>query len=728
MTSKSIAVLLSGTALSLSLVASTGAYAKEGMFTPDQLPEIAKDLKKTGLKLNPNQLTDLTKFPMGAVISLGGCTASFVSKTGLVVTNHHCARGSVQFNSTEENNYLEDGFLAASYSDELPAAPGSRIYVTKQVDDVTDKVLANLTDGMSGEERYAAIDSARKTLVAACEETAGYRCQVSSFYGGLQFKLIKRLEIKDVRIAYSPADAVGKYGGDIDNWMWPRHTGDFAFYRAYVAPDGASAEFSKDNVPYEPDHTLKVSAAGLDDGDFVMVAGYPGRTSRYARLAEVKNTFEWRYPTFQTLLKDWISTIEKTAPEGSDARIKYESRLAGLNNYMKNLGGQMEGARRVGLVERRAEREAALNSWVKSNAPDAGYSEAITALDALTEESAFADRQSYWYGNATRPQLLGVARRLYRLAKEKEKPNAERESGYQDRDMTFFKQRFNAIDRRYSADVDKAEWMLFLKGYLDQPKDQRVAALDNALMLSDTTDMSVLSTRLDRYYSQTKLNDSKTRLSLMNASVSELEASQDPFMKLAVALYETGRAQEKASKDRSGRNYVLKPKYMEAIIAWQKSQNFTAYPDANSTLRVSYGNVLGGSPKDGMIYEPFTRLEGITEKDTGIDPFNSPQAQLDKINAKDYGPYVLKSLKTVPVNFLSDLDSTGGNSGSATLNAKGQLVGLLFDGTIESVNSDWDFDPKTTRSIHVDSRYMLWVMEKVDGAKHLIDEMDIVRR
>ncbi|MEE9329282.1 MAG: S46 family peptidase [Parvularculaceae bacterium] len=712
----------------VTLPISAPASAKEGMFTPDQLPEIAKDLRKTGLRLKPGQLADLTGFPMGAVISLGGCTASFVSPQGLVVTNHHCARGSVQFNSTEENNYLENGFLAANLGEELPAAPGSRVYVTTAVTDVTDQVTSDIGADLSGEERYAEIDKRTKALVAGCEADDGFRCQVSSFFGGLQYKLIKRLEIRDVRLVYAPADAIGKYGGDIDNWQWPRHTGDFSFYRAYVSPEGKAADFAKENIPYTPEHTLKVSAGGLKDGDFVMAAGYPGSTSRYARLADVKNTFDWQYPTWVGLLENWIAAIEEASPEGSDARIKYESRLSGLNNFLKNLYGQIDGARRVNLVGRREAREIELNDWIAKNASDAGYAEAISALDKLSEETAFAARQNYWYRNATRPQMLGVAKRLYRLAKENQKPDAERESGYQERDMTFFTQRMEAIERRYDAQVDKAEWLVFLQGYLAQPADQRVKALDDALGLGANVDMAQLASKLDRFYDESKLNDVTARLGLMSATPEQLEASQDRFMKLAVALYETGYAQEKASKDRAGRYAVLEPKYMAAIIAWQKSQGFTAYPDANSTLRVTYGNVLGGSPKDGLVYEPFTRLEGIVEKDTGEEPFNSPKKQLDLIKAKDYGRYKLRSIGSVPVNFLSDLDSTGGNSGSATMNKKGELVGLLFDGTFESVNSDWDFDPRTTRTIHLDTRYMLWVMEKVDGATHLIDEMDIVSR
>ncbi|MEM9170404.1 MAG: S46 family peptidase, partial [Pseudomonadota bacterium] len=277
--------------------------------------------------------------------------------------------------------------------------------------------------------------------------------------------------------------------------------------------------------------------------------------------------------------------------------------------------------------------------------------------------------------------------------------------------------------RRYDAAVDKAEWTLFLNEYVKQPADLRVPALDAALGLNDGFKPSDLG----RFYDQTKLNDATARLGWMEADAAAFEASNDPFVRLAVALYETEMRLEEEAKTRAGRRAALQPKYMEAIIAWQKSRGETAYPDANSTLRITYGTVLGGSPRDGMIYEPFTRLEGVAEKDTGEEPFNAPAEQLALTAKKDYGPYALKSLGTVPVNFLSDLDSTGGNSGSATLNAKGELVGLLFDGTIESVNSDWDFDPRTTRTIHVDTRYMLWIMDKVDGAQRVMDEMAIVK-
>ncbi len=720
MSRKFLTPVLLGTLLSAPLA------AKEGMFTPDQLQDISAPLRAAGLDMPPEALADLTGFPMGAVVSLGGCSASFVSPKGLVVTNHHCARGSVQYNSTAENNYLDNGFLAAELADELPAAPGSRVYVTTEVSDVTERMRAD-SDELEPQARYELIQQRRKDLTAECEQAPGYRCQVASFYGGAQYKLIKRLEVRDVRLVYAPADAIGRYGGDIDNWQWPRHTGDFAFYRAYVAPDGSAADYDEDNVPLEPEHYLKVSAAGLDDGDFVMAAGYPGSTSRYTLLAEVENTFNWSYPTFEVLLNDWIDTIEAAAPEGSDARVKYESRLAGLNNYEKNLRGQIEGARRVGLVERRQAREAALNDWITADASRAAYAEAIAELTELSEESAQAARTNFWYGNVSRPQLFSAARRLYRLAREQELPDSEREPGYQERDLTFIRQSLQALDRRYDPAVDQAEWLLFLNGYLAQPMDERVAEFDAALGLTADTTAADLPALLAPFYANSTLGDAATRLALMEATPEMLEASEDPFMQLAVAMYDYGMGLEQQSEIRSGRSLALRPAYMEAMTAWQREVGKLPYPDANSTLRVTFGNVLGGSPRDGMAYLPFTTLEGISDKDTGEAPFNSPAVLLEKVAASDYSSYALESLGSVPVNFLSDLDSTGGNSGSATLNARAELVGLLFDGTFESVNSDWDFDPRTTRTIHVDTRYMLWIMEQVDGAQALIDEMDIVR-
>ena len=702
------------------------ALAKEGMFTPEQLPQIAGDLKNTGLEISPETLSDLTGFPMGAIVSLGGCSASFVSGQGLAVTNHHCARGSVQYNSTPDNNYLENGFLAKELADELPAAPGTRMFVTVDFADVTSRVTGTLSEDIQGRQRYDAIEQNRKAIIAECEAEPGYRCSVPAFFQGLEYKLIKQMEIRDVRIAYAPAESTGKYGGEIDNWMWPRHTGDFSFYRAYVGPDGKPADYSEDNVPYQPAQILKVSAAGLDDGDFVMAAGYPGSTNRYARLSLVSYTFDWLYPTYLDLVGQWVDTIKGASEEGSDARIKYDALLASLNNFLKNTQGQLEGAKRVGLVSRRAEREEALTSWLTSQDKNA-LVDNITQLDSVMEERIRNNKQNFWYKNLSRAQLLSVAKQLYRNSIESEKPDAEREPGFQERDRSRLEESLTRVDRRFDAAVDKAVWKKMISLYMAQPEDARVKAFDNAMGLKAAADKGNLDEVLDTFYRETTLKDTEMRVNWLKAGRSKFERSKDPFIRLAVALYDTEMQIEDATKALQGQSAALQPLYMQAIIDWQKSKGSLAYPDANSTLRVTYGNVLGGSPKDGLIYEPFTRLEGILEKDTGESPFNAPAKLLSLIEEKQYGPYKLDSINSVPVNFLTDLDSTGGNSGSATLNANAELVGLLFDGTFESVNSDWDFDPRTTRTIHVDARYMLWVMEYVDGATNLIDEMTIVK-
>lgn len=718
---------LASAAAAAMLSTTMNTHADEGMWRPDQLPELRKELRALGLKVNPKTLSELDQFPMNAVISLGGCTASFVSPEGLVVTNHHCAYGSIQYNSKEGANLLADGFLAKNKSDELQAAPGSRVYVTVGYDDVTDNVIGNLSDDMAPRARFQEIENREKAIVAACEEDAGHRCTVAAFHGGLEYFRIKQLEIKDIRLVYAPSEAIGKFGGDIDNWQWPRHTGDFAFYRAYVAADGSPAEYSANNIPFTPPSHLKIATTDLKDGDFVMAAGYPGRTSRYRRLSEVENQFDYIYPTWIKTLDTWIGTIESATANDEDAAIKYASLIASLNNFQKNSKGQIEGAQKVDLVGRRRTREADLDQWVASTpATKAKYARSIADLDALIEKNNASREQDFYRGMVGRSSMLSTARRLYRYAKEQAKSDTEREPGYQERDLPFIKQSLEALDRRFDREVDKTLWLEFLKMYVDNvPMDQRNTALDEALGLKETWDLETVKRKVDRLYAETKLIDGVARLSHLNEEATSLEASQDPFLKLAVSLYESDIENEEKQKSTAGALQTLRPKYMEAIIAFQEASGALTYPDANSTLRVTYGTVKGAEAQDGLAYTPFTTLRGITAKFTGEDPFDSPQSQLDKIAENDFGGYDMEDLNSVPVNFLTTLDSTGGNSGSPTLNGKGELVGLLFDGTYESINSDWDFDEISTRTIHVDTRYMLWIMEKVDGAEKLLKEMGI---
>lgn len=713
--------------LSVAVAASFASHADEGMWQPHQLPAMADELKAKGLEIDAKSISKLTEFPMNAVISLGGCTASFVSPKGLVVTNHHCAYGSIQYNSTAEKNLLQDGFLAKTFADELPAAPGSRVYVTEDVTNVTERVKAGL-ENKTGREFYQGIEKQEKALVAECEKDEGYRCQVYSFHGGLEYYLVKQLEIRDVRLVYNPAGSVGKYGGDIDNWMWPRHTGDYSFYRAYVSKNGKPAEFSADNVPYEPKSFLKVSAKGVSEGDFVMVAGYPGRTNRYRTATEVQNEFEWAYPEGKMLRERFIEIIKATAPEGSDERIKYESQIAGLANYAKNFTSMIEFYGKSTMLADRKALEAKLAEWIaKDSSREAKYGKTLAELDALIAKSKAHQERDMILSYISSTTMLPTATNLYRLAHEKQLPDMQREPGFQDRDMTRFKASMERIDRRYAASVDKAVLLDMLKRYAALPEAQRLPAMDKAFGIDNKVNEAKLAKTLDKMYAKTELGNKDVRLAWMEKSVDDFKASKDPFIQFAVAMYDTNMSEEKKEKELDGEMMKIRPQYMDAIIAYNLEQGKPVYADANSSLRVTVGHVKGYSPKDGLVAVPFTRLEGIVQKDTGIDPFDAPKKQLELIKQKQYGDFYMKSIDSVPVNFLSTLDTTGGNSGSPTLNGRAELVGLLFDGVYESIIGGWAFDNEINRSIHVDSRYMLWVMKYLDGADNLLAEMEIVK-
>ena len=708
------------------LAASNFAIADEGMWQPHQLPELESVLKQKGLEIDVKSISKLTEFPMNAVISLGGCTASFVSPKGLVVTNHHCAYGSIQYNSTTDNNILENGFLAKTPSEDLPAAPGSRVYVTEEVTDVTTKVNQG-TDGLSGKARYEAIDKNRKALVAECEADGSYRCNVYTFHGGLEYYLIKSLEIKDVRLAYTPAMGVGKYGGDIDNWMWPRHTGDFAFYRAYVGKDGKPAEYSKDNVPFASDSFLSVSAKGVQEGDFVMVTGYPGRTNRYRIATEVDYVFNTAYPLARKHNSKYVELIEENAPEGSQARIAYESTIAGYNNYIKNYGSMIESFKKGSMYSRKQQFEKDLAAWINADSDrKAKYGSVLSDLSKLVAESQEHNQRDRMLGYVHRSQMISTARKLYRLAYEKQKPDAERERGYQVRDLPRFKAGLSRMTRRYDETVDKAILLHFLELYAALPKSERLVEVDKAFNLTNGFNKAKQKALLDEMYANSKLADEKARLWMADLEFSQINASADPFVQYAKAIFTVMKQIEDQDKELAGKQQAARPALMEAIIAYNKSLGKPVYADANSTLRVTYGTVGGYSPQDGLVATPFTSLEGLLAKNTGVEPFNSPEKQNELIKQKLYGAYT-GGMNTVPVNFLSNVDTTGGNSGSPTLNGKAELVGLLFDGVYESIIGDWDYDANLNRSIHVDSRYMLWVMDKVDNAQNLLKEMNIVK-
>jgi hypothetical protein len=419
--------------------------------------------------------------------------------------------------------------------------------------------------------------------------------------------------------------------------------------------------------------------------------------------------------------------VERAVGQYPDAELKLAPMLAGLNNVTKNYKGMLAGFDRTDVVSAKRELESELAAWIADDEKRAArYGTALDELrDLVAREQRNRERDLYW-SVARRWSMLRAASRLYRLAHERLKPDMERKPGYQERDMRRMRHSLERMQRTYDRRVDRLVARDRIRMYATLPADKRVAVFDRHFGIgADGLDESKLDRALDAMYATTKLEDLDARLGWMDAPVEAFEASEDPFIRLAVALYPADLELEDEDETLAGLFDEARPRFMEALIAYQRSRGQPVYPDANSTLRVTTGHVAGYQPRDAVRYEPFTTLEGLLEKETGVEPFDSPELLLHAIRAGDRGPYDLESLGSVPVDFLSTVDTTGGNSGSPTLNGRGELVGLLFDGAWESLLSDWYYEPERVRSIHTDVRYMLWVMDRVDGAHHLLREMGI---
>ncbi|MDZ7869934.1 MAG: S46 family peptidase [Rheinheimera sp.] len=717
------------------LLCSVAAIADEGQWQPYQLPQLQQQLSARGISVPAADLADLSKYPMNAIVSLGYCSASFVSPQGLVVTNHHCAYGAIQQNSSAENNLIANGFLAKTQAEELPAGPSERLYVTELVEDVTAKVSGTLAATLGDLARFEAIENNRKQLIQSCESDANYRCNVVSFHHGLQFFLIKQLMIQDVRLVYAPAEAVGNFGGDIDNYEYPRHTGDYSFLRGYVGKDGKPAPFAKDNVPYQPKFHLKINASGVKAGDGILLAGYPGQTSRYRLAEEIAFARDWQYPANVTTYSQMIQTIDAFGAKDPALQVRYASVVKGYNNRMKKMQGLLDGFKVTDIHAIKQQQQQELAAWIAADSGRKVHQKALAALKEVISAEQQYQQQTWYFDNAKRSDLLKAAQDLYRLAQERQKPDSERELGYQQRDLKMWQGRLKRLDTSFAPTVDLALWSQQLAVYLQQKPVLRVKALDDALGLVPGMTAAQISAKLQPWYDSTTLGTSAGRLAWLDKTPAEFASSQDPFIKAAVAVYQQQIALEQQQKAIQGALLNTRPAYMQAVIAFNQSKGKPVYPDANSTLRITYGHVDGYPSADGVYKTPFTSVRGMIAKQQPTGVFQLPAKLVQAYQAKQYDGYFYADLgatpalpfNSVPLNFLSSADTTGGNSGSAVMNGKGELIGLNFDSTYESISKDWYFNPAITRAIHVDIRFVLWMMQYVDGAQNLLDEMTIVR-
>ncbi|WP_425608067.1 S46 family peptidase [Pseudoxanthomonas winnipegensis] len=703
-------------AASLALLLSSTARADEGMWLPTQLPSLAEPLREAGFRGDPSALADVTQAPLSAVVKVGGGTGSFVSGDGLLVTNHHVAYGVIQYNTKAGANLIDDGFVAQALGEELPANPDFRVLVTTAFDKVTDQVLAD-AKGKTGRAYFDAVDAASKRLVAACEAAGNVRCSVATMDYGADFYRVTQLELRDIRLVYAPPRAIGNYGDEIDNFMWPRHAGDFTFLRAYVGKDGKPADYSADNVPYQPPAFLKMAVQGPKEGDFAMLAGYPGITYRNRTAAEFEAQVGHVLPARVAVFDALIAQIEQAGKTNAEARTRYASQLQSLKNNRKRAAGELEGLQRSDAARLRAADEAGMLAATRG-----AQKQQIDQLQQLLAQGqALGDRDLLLSLVAGQTQLLRSALTLERLRLESAKPDAQRETGYQQRDQALIEGQLKQVQRRYDATTEKALLTVLLSRYQQLPEAQRVPAFDAAFGRTPAE----LAKALDALYGATTLGTESERLSRFAAARQGQPLADDALIALAAKLVPAQLELENARKTREGDLLRLRPAYMQALAAWRAKQGRASYPDANSTLRVSFGRVTPLAPRDAVAYAPLTTVAGIVEKNTGTVPFDAPKPLLEAIAKGDFGSTVDPVLKTQTVDFLTNLDTTGGNSGSPVLNAKGELMGLNFDSNWEAVNASWWYDPRYKRAIHVDARYIRWLLAKVYPAPALLREMGV---
>jgi len=699
---------------------STG-IADEGMWLPFMLDKSPVDSwHARGLELSTDEIYHPRDPSISdAIVQVGGGTGSFVSFDGLILTNHHVAFGALQRTSSVKTDIINEGFLAGNLGEEI-AAPGYEARVLLGVDEVTKKVLKKVKKDMTDLERYKAVEKAGKELVAKAEDGKDVFAEVKSVYGGSQYYLYTYFKIKDVRIVYAPPVSIGEFGGDIDNWMWPRHTGDFSFLRAYVGPDGKSAAYAEDNVPYHPRKYLAMSKAPLAENDFTMVMGYPGSTKRYRTSYAIDVAVNTTYPANIAMMREILDVIEEEMMRGRDIEIKLANVNKGLNNAYKNYIGMLEGLEKADLLAQKMEEEKKLRRYLDANPGMAEkYGSVLEDIQAQYDEYMTFWEQSRLLGmvgyvsSAMRSSMT-----IYKWAEEREKKDIDRDRGYQDRDEERQRRMLKMAEFSYDEQTDKRILKLFLL---------KIAASDQTQGSIDGIAAGVTEEEIDELleglYAGTGVTDKDKRSEMFGMSVEELHAQDDPFIEFAAKVH----AQRKKLDDRNeafaGALQKLRPQLMELRTEYRGG---ILYPDANFTMRLSVGQVKGYSPADAVDYYWMTTLAGVAAKTTGEKPFATPQGLIDLYEAGDYREYADPVSGEVPVCFLTSDDVTGGNSGSPVLNGRGDVIGLVFDGNYESISADYQYIPGLTRTIHVDSRYILFVLDKFAGATNILDELKIV--
>ncbi|WP_111708104.1 S46 family peptidase [Lutibacter citreus] len=687
-----------------------------GMWVPSLLKGMnEEEMKLLGSKMTAEDIYSVNNSSLkDAIVHFnGGCTSEVISPNGLLLTNHHCGYGVIQSHSSVDHDYLKDGFWAKSYAEELPNKNFSVTFI-KRIDDVTDAVFVGVTEGMDETAKQKIISQNINKVTKSAKKEAWQDANVKEFYKGNQYLLFVTEEFTDVRLVGAPPTAIGKFGSDTDNWMWPRHTGDFSMFRIYANKDNKPAEYSKDNVPYKPAHHLPISLDGVEENDFTLVFGFPGSTDEYLPAVAVDQIVNTLNPAKIEVRENALKIVDGFMRADQEIKIKYASKYASIANYWKKWIGENQGIEKSNAIQKKRDLEAKFSKIVNEKEL-VGYKTLLSDFETLYKE--FEDvslARDYWIEVAYRnTELLNASFRAFQLEQ------AFLRGGEQafESSRTSLLNRYKGYYKNYSAKVDKPVFEKLVSLYAEKaPKEYVPAAMQNV-------DYSTLTKNI---FNNSKLTSLAGAEELLNGSAKEVieKLNADPGYRFGKDLHSTFYFKiEPKFQELNLKIGAVQKKYMKALMEVFPSKRF--FPDANSTLRVTYGQVKGYAPKDGMRYGNTTYLKGVIEKYVPGDyEFDVPKKLLELYNTKDYGQYADNG--KMPVCFIGTNHTTGGNSGSPAIDANGNLIGLNFDRVWEGTMSDYNYDADICRNIMVDVRYVLFIVDKYAGATNLIKEMTLV--
>jgi len=684
-----------------------------GMWIPSLLEGMnEKEMKSLGSQLSAKDIYDVNHSSLkDAIVHFnGGCTSEIISDSGLLLTNHHCGYGAIQSHSSVEHDYLENGFWAKTMNDELPNK-GMVATLIIRIDDITKDVLKDIPASASLKEQQQLIDQHINKAKEKAKKESWQDLKVKSMFDGNQYLLFVTETFKDIRLVGAPPTSIGKFGSDTDNWMWPRHTGDFSLFRIYANKKNQPADYSEDNVPYDPKHFLPISLDGVSENDFTMVFGFPGRTSEYLPSVAIDQIVNKLNPPKIKIREESLKIVDGYMRTDATIKIQYASKFARIANYWKKWIGESQGLTKSKAVEKKQALEVEFQEKNK-NKPE--YASLLNDFDKLyndIEEVAVA--RDYWnevvYRNV---EILNATVKLYRFERKILKnPNAI------EKERTILLNSYRGFYKNYSADVDQDVFEKLLTLYKDESPQ---AYLSESLKSANISELSKLM------YTSSSLTNLEAMTTMLSGSSDEVikKINEDPGYAFGKTLVDNFYQNiDLKYQDLNLQIKAVQKVYMKALIETFPDERF--FPDANGTLRVTYGKVKGYQPKDAVVYEPVSYLEGVLEKyQPGDYEFDVPEKLIELYNNKDYGDYGVDG--KMPVNFIGTNHTTGGNSGSPAIDANGNLIGLNFDRVWEGTMSDYNYDPEICRNIMVDARYILFIVDKFADSQRLIDEMKLV--